>query len=298
MQCLQGLQNKKHCSKNKIRLALKNLIALIWVIILSNQAISQKSQLLNVTDTTLIVGIIKEGTFGGDLGSYCLSPSDKYFDAKTPVIIAGAKQCKRSYSSDNYFEVIYQNKNYFVKEDALVTKYDNLFQVLSDLPTNLADSFRSNAIHTGSLLQKAKLNNVIKFLEASKPKGLVVLQWKPVDESEYTSGTGIEFTFYNPGKKTIKYLWISVVGYNAVDDKVIERGTSVKTVKCVGPITGDATAEYNFDYVWFTDLVSTAKITSIKIQYMDGAFKSITDPSSIIMSDSDYEIFNSVSNDD
>jgi hypothetical protein len=31
-------------------------------------------------------------------------------------------------------------------------------------------------------------------------------------------------------------------------------------------------------YTWFTDLVQKVKITQIKVQYMDGSFKTINNP--------------------
>jgi hypothetical protein len=43
-----------------------------------------------------------------------------------------------------------------------------------------------------------------------------------------------------------------------------------------GPIKPDENGSYNFKYTWFTDLVQRVKITQIKVQYMDGSFKTIT----------------------
>ena len=64
------------------------------------------------------------------------------------------------------------------------------------------------------------------------------------------------------------------------------KGVKNITVKSIGPIKPDESGLYTFEYVWYTDIVETAKITNIKIQYMDGTFKTITVPDKVIMSDS------------
>ena len=54
-------------------------------------------------------------------------------------------------------------------------------------------------------------------------------------------------------------------------------------MKGVGPIKPEENGTYEYKYVWFTDLVETAKILSIKIQYMDGSFKTVVNPKEIML---------------
>jgi len=93
-------------------------------------------------------------------------------------------------------------------------------------------------------------------------------------------------------KFTIKYLWFTFVGYNAVDDKIIDRkrGSSNITVKAIGPIKPDESGSYDYTYVWFTDLVETAVISNIKVQYMDGTFKTISNPKEIMLKKDLYNL--------
>lgn len=86
-------------------------------------------------------------------------------------------------------------------------------------------------------------------------------------EGEYLKYPGFKISVYNPKQaKTIKYLWFTLTAYNAVDD--IE-GT--KTVKAIGPIEPFKNAEYSFETVFLSKVVDYCKISSIKIQYMDGS---------------------------
>jgi hypothetical protein len=57
------------------------------------------------------------------------------------------------------------------------------------------------------------------------------------------------------------------------------------TKRCVGPIDPKETASYNFEYVWFTDVVEYAKIRSITVTYKNGTTKTISNPKAIMLSD-------------
>lgn len=125
--------------------------------------------------------------------------------------------------------------------------------------------------------------NVLTEILSYEKHGLAIVDWNVFDESEYTNGTGIKFNIFNPTSKTIKYITINFVGYNAVDDPVSNYGTYTLTRKGVGPIPQKESAEYEFEYVWHTDLVQYAKIKSIIVQYTDGTSKTITNAEQIEM---------------
>lgn len=105
------------------------------------------------------------------------------------------------------------------------------------------------------------------------------------DESEFTEWTGLKITFSNLSNKTIKYIWTSIVGYNSVGDKVVDRKKKVSSiqVQSVSPIKPNNDAEFEFNYISLTDLVDNAKITYIKVQYMDGTTKTINHPAEITL---------------
>ena len=56
-------------------------------------------------------------------------------------------------------------------------------------------------------------------------------------------------------------------------------------------IEPDESADYEFEYTWFTDIVEYAKIRSIKVDYKNGTSKTITNVSKIEWSDDLYDFF-------
>lgn len=72
-----------------------------------------------------------------------------------------------------------------------------------------------------------------------------------------------------------------------MNDKV----SSLKSLKGIGPIGENESTSYTFNYVWFTDIVTDFKLVSIKIQYMSGAIKVITDSNSIFDENGSYEAY-------
>lgn len=253
---------------------------------------SKKSEIL--TDTSMAVGIIGEDTYvGKSVGSYCLNGVDKYLTKGTTILISGIENCKKSYSNETtqFFEIVHNKKTYYIERDKLLTD-KSYYEQIESMPPDKASAFREYAQSTSEILYKGNVRKALKFLDNCKANGLAVLDWNIYDESEYTDGTSVKFKVYNPTSKTIKYIWFTVVGFNPVGDKVIDRrkGTSSITVKAVGPIKTEESGSYEFTYVWFTDLVETARITSIKVQYMDNSIKTITNAKAVTMSDELYQI--------
>jgi hypothetical protein len=152
--------------------------------------------------------------------------------------------------------------------------------------------FKENATKIADLAYQEKINEVAKFINSCSSKGLVILDWSFYDESEYTEGTSIKISVINPTKKNIKYLWFTFSGYNAVDDLIIDtiKGKSKVTVKGVGPISPSESGDYEYDYVWHTDLVQRVKIDQVKVQFMDGSFKTILIPKQITLDNSFLEL--------
>ena len=182
-----------------------------------------------------------------------------------------------------YYQGCYNGKAFFIKADdviipdSYVAKLDTLIQQ----PQNIRDSFFKNQIALSKALYLNDLQKKVCEVESYSKYGLAIPKWGVYDESEYTDGTGIRFSFFNPTKSVIKYITITFQGYNAVDDPV---GRSM-TKQCIGPIDPEETASYEFEYAWFTDIVEYAKIRSIVVQYKNGTSKTISKPTAIIFSD-------------
>lgn len=265
----------------------KTLILLSIILVFTLQIKAQNNQANFIfTDSTLVLGRISEdyASICDDVSSYCTCIS-KTLDKGTFVIVSGTKTCNKSYSDPDYFyEISYKNKTYYINKDNLEFSNDiDYFSEISKLSEDQAITFKNKATFTATAAHNRTLNDVFTFLKTCKTKGLAILHWNIYDESEHTEGTSFKIEFYNPTKKTIKYITTTIVGYNPVGDRVYNSRKQSYTcqVKSVGPIEPEASGSYSFDYVWFTDMVETAKITSLVVQYMDGTTKTITSPESI-----------------
>ena len=90
------------------------------------------------------------------------------------------------------------------------------------------------------------------------------------------SADGVEFLIsilYLKKDKTIKYLYFTVIPYNAVGDKVKcnIRGTS----EFVGSITGPINASYEDNYwtwesAWYNNTIRCIKLVKFVVEYTDG----------------------------
>lgn len=77
-----------------------------------------------------------------------------------------------------------------------------------------------------------------------------------------------DIMFANFNRKSIKYLWLTIAGYNDVDD--IEE---TKIFKCVGPIGFISHGKYSFDNAFYSRVISKLKIVKVSVVYMDGSKK-------------------------
>jgi hypothetical protein len=273
---------------------MKTVLLFLWMLPFS--VFSQKNKL---TDTTIVTASVKENCYvGRSLDEYCIKKGDQPIEAGSVVIICGVKRCEYELAKTftDFVEVIFNRDTYFIEPEKLHIANNFTFDDFLALSYEQALAFKNFAQSTSELVYLEQLKDewkkVIKFLENCKPAGLTILDYSVVDESEYTEGTGVTVKVYNPTIKTVKYLWFTFTGLNPVGDEVWDRKrkSSKITVRAVGPIKPDASGTYNFSYVWFTDLVETVKISSIKVQYMDGSFKTITNAKSITLDSKSYDL--------
>lgn len=127
--------------------------------------------------------------------------------------------------------------------------------------------------HIDSILNiKKNKNDSIKYeksIQNELDKGLrnkLQITEFTITGNDYQVGFNIGIANYV--KKTIKYSYITIAGYNDVKD--IE---AKKTFKCVGPINFVTTANYSFENAFYSKVITSLKITKIQIEYMDGSKK-------------------------
>lgn len=254
----------------------------------------QEKKSIDILDTTMLVGVVTEDCFIGKeiSSSSCFVGMEKYIKKGTPIIIGGVTSCSYSqYSTPrDFYEIYYNNQKYFIERESLAT-HDLAFSKIKEMSVTSSDAFRKSAIRIAGLLYEKDSRQLTKFLNSTKSKGVAILNWQFYDESEYTSGTSVKISVYNPTQKTIKYIWFTFGGYNAVGDKIVDRkrGGNI-TMQGIGPIKPGENGSYKYDYVWFTDLVQTAKVLSLKVQYMDGTIVTVSNPKEIILPKNLYEL--------
>lgn len=106
--------------------------------------------------------------------------------------------------------------------------------------------------------------------------GNILIQEMRVIRGDSTAGVGLKIKFrYLNYSKTIKYLFVTVVPYNAVGDVQMSAtgGQSVFTGRIAGPIEADVinTNSTYWENAWNSNTVTCVKITKVKVEYVDGS---------------------------
>lgn len=178
----------------------------------------------------------------------------------------------------DYYKAVLNGKSFFVESQYVDLNRENksrLDSVMS-LPTDYRKDLLKYYRGLSFLSKTAEMQeNRMKF-KKYHDRGIIILENHPYDMSEYTSGTGWSVELANTSSKTIKYITFNVVGLNAVSDPVRDRGKTTIVRKGIGPIPPDESASYDFDYVWFTDIVEYSRLQSVTVQYMDGSTRTFT----------------------
>lgn len=273
-------------------------IILILLLFYSNFLFSQVKTDSHKNDTLIYAGVINQNTYiGNNLDNLCLPTSDNFIQNNSLVFICSEINCFRSFTGDSVklYEIAYRGTLYYIQQDKIITADTDKIQKIKYLKEDLKDSIKNEAVKASILVFKNELNKAVEFFNKCNLKGLMILEWEHIDESSYTKGTGISIKVSNPTQKPIKYIWFTYVGYNPVGDVVVDskRGKNI-TMQAVGPIEPRESATYRFEYVWFSDLIESVKITSIKVQYMDGSIKIITNPKEIIITQDLYELITEI----
>ena len=107
--------------------------------------------------------------------------------------------------------------------------------------------------------------------EAGKP--LVITRNSVYSNS--VGGVTVYIAAKNLSGKTIKYLFWTVIPYNAVGDK--QKGeisrVSDKVLEYTGPLKADNAGLGNWRLVWFNENIKCVVISRLKVEFMDGTKK-------------------------
>ncbi len=222
--------------------------------------------------------------------SYSNSSYNRDFIGSNKIILIADK--KQLHGKD-YYIGIYANKCFYISTTEVEFSSDEKAKLDTLLlcSEEIRDNYFKFSKSLGHAMFLENIGSALNELKGFEKYGLSIISWNVYDQSEYTDGTGFRIKFYNPTKKTIKYITINLVGYNAVDDAVSSSGKYTLSPKCVGPLEPDNAGSYDFEYLWFTDLVEYAKIKSIVVQYTNGTSKTISNISTIEWSEALYNAY-------
>lgn len=245
------------------------------------------------TATERPYGMIKGTVEGASrLSEACTLEEPKKLPNRAIVIVVRKVSCASRYGirvSRDFFEVLFAGEARLVPTDA-VFMLDEHKEILERMgPDQIEASFEE--WRKFSLYARMKdLERALAAFKGTAKYGVALVNSSIFDVSKHTEGTGFEATVLNSGKKTIKYVTFTVTGLNAVGDPVSGRARAgvSPTLRGIGPIEPEATATYSKDYMWMTDIVQSHRIRSIKLEYMDGTSKVISDVKKIQIDEEDY----------
>lgn len=240
-----------------------------------------------------VLGFIRESTRGGETtDDFCALNATRKLPRGATVVVTRRSPCtsRFAWSSKTFYEVLYDGKRYLVEQGAVLLT-SQAERTLDSLEPGAVEANLSHWASVSQLAARTERGLATAALAATSRKGLAIFAASIFDVSEHTEGTGFDVTVYNSGKKTIKYVVFSVTGFNAVKDPVRDRvrNTTTLTLRGIGPIEPGETASYSKDYMWMTDVVQYFRIDRIKLEYVDGTSKVISDAKSIQISAEHYE---------
>jgi hypothetical protein len=131
----------------------------------------------------------------------------------------------------------------------------------------------------------AEMEQAKAAVVATAGQGVAIFR-SGVFEPDFGGATGFRVQVHNSSPtKVIKYVTLSVTGYNAVGDVVRDpvRGASMVTLRGIGPLKPDESATYSDDRMWHTELVHSARISRIHLEYTDGTKRVLTDTSKLLI---------------
>lgn len=222
----------------------------------------------------------------------CLPDGTRSVAKGVKLVFSRYVECKRSYSTEVvwFAEVFYNGSPAYVRNTDLIFETKGDQERAMSFSEAVASANRDAWLASSKDAYRSAARKALAALDAAGKQGIAIVQERVYDTSEHTEGTGFEITFVNTSKKTLKYVTFKVVGINAVGDPVKGRGGIVQTLRGIGPIDPDETAGYEKDYMWFTDVVESARLSSITLEYMDGTKRTISNTKSLYVDPAMYEI--------
>ncbi len=92
------------------------------------------------------------------------------------------------------------------------------------------------------------------------------------------NGVGFEHDYKLVSPKEAKYITFTYVPYNSVNDPVACQISkqSQKALKITGPVLPNQTYNTEVEVAWYNSTICSAKVASVKIEYMDGTEETVS----------------------
>ena len=129
------------------------------------------------------------------------------------------------------------------------------------------------SLYVGSGFKEIIISKIVSNAN-SKGQNLLI---KNIKVEKINSASGVDFSIewlYTASKKTIKYIYFTVVPYNRVGDiqTCNISGHSTFTGKITGPITSNSPHQTPYwSTAWYNNTISCIKLTKVRVEYMDGS---------------------------
>ena len=271
---------------------------------------SQESKIDSVLlDKMIIANVNTDFQVGGKINSDCSLGDLKTYKSihtEAPKLTYVTDYILCNNGTPNMFFEIYDGNNFlYVKDDKVIfnkdVDVDNLKVTLSRRTAEEKTFVKSNIQQLVDFGEEYFVEEKEKEMSVEKREALQPffdtekygLGFVKYNATSGYSSTGATFKIFNPSKKTIKYIWFTVAGENAVEDLVrLSNGNYYTTLKGIGPIESYGFGSWEFEYVWFTDIVEYLRISTVKIQYMDGSVRTIKYNSGMYIGEEAYDHFN------
>lgn len=255
---------------------------------------------IQAAESNYLLGVIPyNGTLykGRPTDYSCKSGESKDVQATVHAVVYGRETCKAKDSDQatDMYLIAYRGTAYRVAADEIkIGSRDK--QAIEEIKPGEAAEKEAKAISDSIDFFDGEKALARQALQKTRPHGIAIVTSSVFDEGEYTRATGATVTFYNSSTKTIKYVTVSIFGVNAVND--IVKGASIGgpavVIRGIGPIEPGRFATYKRNFAWHTDVVQSMRISSVKLEYMDGSSKVIKDIGAITADDAVEDFYNSM----
>jgi hypothetical protein len=218
---------------------------------------------------------------GQSLSIECALQLPRRLPLGAPVVVVREVPCGRGATpSPSHLEVLYRGRALLVSREHIANFHQHRQRLTAFTEAQIA--FNEEAWEKASERRfEERVRQARGALRETASKGVAVLETRVTDPGGRASGFSIKL--YNSSDKTLKYVTVSVVGLNKVRDVVRDplRRTTLMTLRGIGPVEPGDVASIAEERLWSTDVVHNCRLTSLKLEFMDGSKRTFNDPENL-----------------